>query len=287
MFADNRFVQRLITSSTAALTSGAGKQVFDVSTLGAVVDAVVRTTAHYTETLASDEGPLEPLLARTISAVAAGLSNQLAGTGAPRALLAKGQLIELAQFAFEEVARQPLQMLGTTPDPRKTALAQVLGSVTRALGDAPAKLLNGEGLLTLTKIALHTGLQNAGKLLDFDTLSPRGNLLCSVLQQIFSPLSAAPPVSGFATQQVLLEVARRLLPLASANAIALVQNDNLLKHAIERTLSLALGALDGRVNAANLPVLLEGVVRQVLWDELDLQEEAALTRAAIGILRAA
>lgn len=46
-------------------------------------------------------------------------------------------------------------------------------------------------------------------------------------------------------------------------------------------------SLDGRIDSANVPLLLEGLVREVLWYEFDLDDHAALVRAATAIVRAA
>ena len=52
-------------------------------------------------------------------------------------------------------------------------------------------------------------------------------------------------------------------------------------------LALASGALEARINGDNLPDVIEGILREVAWEDLDLADDAAVAEAAEDVLRAA
>ena len=84
-----------------------------------------------------------------------------------------------------------------------------------------------------------------------------------------------------------MDVVERVVSVASANLESLEQKPKLIAAAIAAALSLARGALSGRINGANLAPLVEELLVHSLWDELDPSDEQKLKEAALEILRAA
>jgi hypothetical protein len=289
LFSDEKILQELISSTMEVLSSREGKEVFSEETVSAILKEALDVTAENIETLIKSDHPRKQLLAATLGAIAQGLSAQLTGNGSVQALLSKSQLVELTSIALQEVARHPEKLLGDDlGEARKTALAQIIGSVAGALGDDPVRLVNGASFLELLRDTLKVGVQNADKLLDLDTEDPKVNLLYRITQEIASAVVVAEDSRDLLSRDVFVGIVRRVLPVASANLGPVIETgDRIIGRTVTLVLNLAQGVLENRINGANLPYLVGGLLIQVLWEELALEDEAAVVNAANTILRAA
>lgn len=288
LFSDNNAVQDLIQSTVEALSEG--EKVFSPETFRAVVSAALDVVRDNAEMLIDPDEPSEQLLADAVSAVAGSLSSTLAGGGTAVNLLSRTQLVELARIVFEEVAAHPEHLLGEdAADVEETALAQTIGSVTRALGKEPGLLVTGDGFVRLLRGTLEVAVLNADKLIDFGGPATSDNLLFKVLKQIVDVIKdEANDPRGLVTRDVFLEIAERALPLVSANLEPLLGNEpDLVGDTVTKVLGLASGPLEDRTNGANLPLLTEELLRRALWGELNLDEETAVVNAAKDALRTA
>ena len=289
LFSDEKILQELISSTMEVLSSREGKEVFAEETVSAILKEALDVTAENIETLIKPDHPRKQLLAATLGAIAQGLSAQLAGNGSVRALLSKRQLVELTSIVFKEVARNPEKLLGDgLGEARKTALAQIIGSVAGALGDDPVRLVNGAGFVELLRDTLKVGVQNADKLLDLESEDPKANLLYRITQEIASAVVAAEDSRDLLSRDAFVGIVRRVLPVASANLGPVIETRApIIGRTVTVALNLAEGVLENRINEANLPDLVGELLIQVLWDELALEDEAAIVNAANTILRAA
>ena len=288
LFSEKKILQELIKSTVSALKSQSGRQLFAPETVGAVLQAALEVAGENVETLFDPDDPQEQLLATALEALAKSFSSTLAGGGGIEDLLSRNQRVELAKIIFQEVARHPEQLLDVNEsDARKMAVAQIVGSVARALGDDPGLLINGEGFVELVRIAVGVAFQNADKLLDLESLSPRENMLFAVLHQTVTGMENGDP-RGLIGRDVFLELVDRILPVASANLELLLDDAaKLVEETVRTALDLAHGELENRINGLNLPILIEGLLLEVLWDELNLDEATAVLLSATEILRAA
>src|SRR5262245_40924042 len=186
LFSDKKILQGLIASTAQALTDATGRSLFDEETVAAVVAGALAVAGQNISTLIDPQDPQKQLLARAVSAMALGFSTQLGAHPSLKSLLSRQQLIDLTQVVFAEVARHPETLLGGGPpgDARTSALAQVIGSVARALGDNPGRLVDGQGLQEIVRIALAAAVQNAGSLLDLAHADPTTNLLFRALNDV-------------------------------------------------------------------------------------------------------
>ncbi len=76
--------------------------------------------------------------------------------------------------------------------------------------------------------------------------------------------------------------------MVSANVgILVAEQSPLVKQSTAKALELAQGALEGRIDGTNLPVLIRELLVAVAWKELDLEDDADVVTAASRILRAA
>ncbi len=286
LLTENKGLQSLIQHTTAVLADRQWDKLFSAATAGAVLGEVLEVARENIETLIRPDQPQEQFLAQALAAMAGSLSAKLAGGGKIQDLLSCRQVVELAQVVLRETAENPELLIGSdASDPRKTVVAQVIASVARALGDEPTLLTNGQGIIELTGIALRVTLQNVHDLIDIDTTSPTANLLCQILQEIVSTLTHEEDPRALISRKSIQEIVERLLPLVSANLESLSGKPKIVGIALDAALTLARGALAGRINGSNLAPLAEHLLTQALWDELDLKDDAALKQAALLFLR--
>ena len=288
VFSDDAVLQELISRTVTAMTGATGKKVFSAETVSAVLCEVLSVAAENIETLIDSTNPQKQLLANATTAVAQSLSGALAGGGTVRDLLSRQQLVSLMAVVFKEVAKHPEQLLGDTKlGDRKAAIAQIIGSVARALGDDPHRFVNGEGFVILVETAMQTAAKNADKLLNLDTTNTRDNVLFSVIQQTIDAILDKGDPRQLLNREVFLDLTERILPVVSANLAGLVEAPRAVRDAVGTALDLAQGELKGRINGENLPALIVDLLTEVLWNELDLTEAGAVLRSATGTLKAA
>ncbi len=290
VFTDDVLLSSFIQNTVKALTSSQASKVFGKETVSAIVQAALLTVTENIETLVDEKDPQRQILAETITALANGLGQKLAGNASVRDLLSKRQLIELTSFIFAEVARHPEQLLHSVDDDElKTVLAQIIGSTAKALGDDPKRLVNGDTYVTLVQTALQVGLQNADKLLKLDTTKVRDNILYQVIKEAADAVTLDSDPRRLMSREVFVHTITGILPVVSANLGPLLGNK--IKEPVKNTIStlLTLAAsgqpLENLVNGANLAPLIEEILLQVLREELDVRDTAAVIDTARIILK--
>ena len=285
----NVALQHFIQKAVRALTNAQGKKLFSENTVSAIVLAGLETLRDHAVSLIDPDTPEKQLLADALSAMAQGLTGTLAGGGTIKDLLTPTQVTQLASILFNEIARHPERLLGDdVDDPKKTVLAQILGSVARALGDDPGRLVMGDGFVELLQVAITVVCHNADILLNLDSTNPRTNLLFDVLKQAIAAIDPTNDTRGLVGRDVFLDIVKRILPIISANPEVILNGaPTAVKNTLAKALELATGVLENRINGANLPVLIEQLLLRVLWEELNLTEDTAVVREATAILRAA
>jgi hypothetical protein len=288
VFSDDAVLQELISRTVKAMTDTTGKKVFSSETVSAVLGEALSVAAENIETLIDPANPQKQLLANATTAVAQSLSGALAGGGTVKDLLSRQQRVSLMGVVFKEVAKHPEQLLGDAEvGDRKAALAQIIGSVARALGDDPRRFVNGEGFVMLVETVMQTAAKNADKLLNLDTTNTRDNVLFAVIQQTVDAILDKGDPRQLLNREVFLNLAEQILPVVSANLAGLDEAPQAVRDAVGVALVLAQGELQGRINGESLPVLIVELLTEVLWKELDLTEPSAVLRSATEALKAA
>jgi hypothetical protein len=289
LLTDKKVLQELVARTTTVLADQQWGKTFSKATGGAVLNAVLEVTRENIETIIDPKQPRQQLLAQALAAMAGSLSAKLAGGGSIQDLLSHRQVVNLSRMVLEAVARHPEQLLaGGGSDPRKAVLAQVIASVARALGDEPTLLTNGEGFLKLVHTGLRVTVNNADRLVDTDSANPTTNLLFGILTQVVSTVAAAEDPRHLINREVFGEVIERVLPLVSANLEKIMGDQpKVVAESLVVALELAQKTLPNRINGANLPALVEGLLVRALWEELKLDDSDAVRTAALLILRAA
>ena len=288
LFSDQKILQQLIQRTLTALTDTQGRKLFAPETVPAVLQAALEVVRDNVETLVDPEDPQQQLLACAASAVARSLASALAGGGKVKDLLSKAQLVDLTKAVFQEVAKHPEQLLGkNVDDVKRTALAQIIGSVASGLGEDPLLLVNGAGFVQLVKSALPVAIRNADKLLNLESADPATNGLFKVIEQIQSGISGGGDKRKLVGVEVFLEIAQYVLPIASAHTdvFAAATRIRPIEATVAKALELANTTFANRINGANLPGLIGELLHSVLDDNLSLDETNAVETATLRILR--
>lgn len=287
VFTDHKLLAVFISKTVSALTSPQAGKVFGPETVASIVHGALDAVTENIETLIDPNTPEKQILADTVTAIANGLGKRLAGDATARDLLSTRQLIDLAKFAFSEVAKHPEQLLGDGDDELKTVLAQIIGSTAKALGDNPSQLVTGAGFLTLVQAAVQTGVLNADKLLKLDTSNVKDNVLFQITQQAAEAVLENKDPRKLMSRDVFVATVTGMLPIVSANLDGLTNGKvkKPVKTVITTALDLASDALQNRVNGANLPVLIGELLIGVLQEEVDITEAVAVVDAAKLILK--
>lgn len=288
LLSDTQGLQELIQRTTGVLADRQWDTLFSSATAGAVLHEVLEVTRENVETLIKPGQPQTQFLAQALSAMAGSLSSKLAGGGSIQDLLSRRQVLDLTRLVLNEVARSPELMLGDAKgDPKQTVLAQVIGSVAKALGDDPTLVTHGQGVIQITEIALRVALNNADTLIDTSKLNPSTNRLYKILRDVVITLSTEKDPRKLLTRPVFLDVVGRVLPLISSNVAALDKSPKIIGEVIAGVLALSRGELEGRIDGANLGFLIEEVLRRVVWDKLDMADAVKLRDTALLILQTA
>jgi len=275
----------LIARTVEVLTSTQASKLFTDATVSAILRETLEVVRENVETLIDPKNPREQLLASALSAMAQSLATNLAGGGDVKSLLSSRQLVDLVRVVFNEVAKHPEQLLDENlDDAKRTALAQIIGSVASALGDDPTRLVNGASFIELVRIALQVAVQNADNLLDLESAGLRSNVLFQALHQMAGTILEQGDRRKIVSRDVFVEMVRRVLPIVSANIDLLAGKP--VAETVRTALDLASGALKARINGANLPILVEQLLRAVLSEELNLTEITAVELVARQILKA-
>jgi len=275
----HKILQQLVTGTVKAIVDGPG--IFSKGTVAAILKNSLVALGENIGTLIDPDNPERLFLVETIAALTAGLTAPLS-SGKLKDLLSTQQLISLSQIVFYEVAQHPEQLLESKKgDPKMTALAQIVGSVSEALGEDPKKLINGAGLLTLLQTAIRTAGQNIDKLLKLGTQNPADNLLCRILQAL---------TEGFKAQglpeEMFADTACRVIVTASNNlGFVTGGKPDVIPGLITKLMTLTAGQeIWNRLNSGNSPAVFEGLLRRVFFDNLDLENAGDVEAAVKKIL---
>jgi hypothetical protein len=289
VFIKNDVLRSLLKNTVRELTAAEARDLFHGAAVEHVLVAALETVAENSETLIDPSTPQKEFLSKAVAAMAQGLASDLAGPGKVKDLFSTRQLIELAKITFTQVADHPERLLGgATTNPRRTALAQILGSVAASLGNDPTRLATGAGLMELIETAVQVAVKNQDKLLNLSNDDPRSNLLHTILAAVSSGLLDAGANGRLVDRDTWVEIGQRILPLVSNNLDQIIGTDgHLIRETITAALALGSGALENRLNADNFPELVEGLLRTVLLDRLSPTDAAAVATAAGQVLRLA
>jgi hypothetical protein len=291
-FHGKEMVQVLIRDTATVLGGKRWTELFSEQTAAVILQQALSISSEHMETmLRAPDGSQKQFAAQALVAMAESLSKSLAGNGNVHGLFSKSQLLDLTKIVLGEVARNPKKLLdGADEDPKKTVLAQAIGSMARALGDDPRKFVSGAGFIQLSRIALNVAVQNADQLIDLEKATPATNLLYEAIHQVVAAIGETGDLRKLVTQETFIEISRRVLPVVSANVTRMLDEEDqeLVKRVASTALELAASDdFKGRINGNNIAILIGELLTRTLWEELNLDEQTAVANAAREVLRAA
>ena len=287
LLGDGEILGEIVGGSVEVLSTSRVAAILGREAISTLLVTGLDATAQNVETLVTPDDPRRPLVAHTIASLAEGLSDELAGGPAARNLLSRRQRVALAGVAFERVAAAPEILLGgVSSEPRATALAQIIASVTAGLGESPQRLLTGRGLLELLSTALRVGARNAGGLLDLADSDPGSNPLFRIVRELATAMQEEEDPRQLLARDVFAELLQRTLPVVSANLGALLgSGEPVVQRTAALAFELAAHSLAGRVNGDNFPTLVSELLSGVLRREIDPARRDAVVKRAKRILR--
>jgi len=284
---DKEVVQQLVARSLTALTQAEGAEpLFSKASVALILKTGLDILGENAALLIDPDSPEEQLLADAFAALTAGLSGTV-GNGNFRKLFSAAQLVKLAQIILNQVAANP-EALVAGDDPQRTALAQIIGSVAKALGNGPQQILTAAGAIELLRTAAMVAVNNADKLLDLDTDDPTTNILYRVLSEYVTAVLSADDPRKLLNRETVLKTAQLILTAASANLDRILRDDDeLVKLAVERALVLANDSLQNRINGQNMPQVIVTLFVGILRETIDMADDDAVHAAIVTELDAA
>ncbi|MDA8138655.1 MAG: hypothetical protein M0036_08370 [Desulfobacteraceae bacterium] len=210
------------------------------------------------------------------------------GHGRPiKDLFDREQMVALTKIVLESVANHSyLVTMPAGAGDRDSALAQIIGAVSFPMAQAPDHLRTKQTLLTILQMAMTIAGHNSDRLVASGGSGPAKSILFRTIQQVVTAVSAGEDQRGLVQREEFLEIVRRILPVVSANIQPLMKdNSRQVEQTIRQALVLSTSALSFQINGANLPRLIEQLLVQILWEELDLGDDKAVEGTARLILR--
>jgi hypothetical protein len=281
-----KIIQSFLQKTVDELTKGNAKDIFSERTFAEISKIGLETLANNIATLIDPNNPQRKLLDETIAALATSLSTTLTD-GKLGKLFTSKQLIKLSQDVFQEVAKNPQQLLGITKKdtPELTALAQIIASVAKSLGDDPKKLVTGEGALALLRTAIQATANNAEKLLRLDTADSTKNLLYQLLQKTVNELTK-PTAKDIFSEATVAEVMKIGLETLGNNISTLIDPKNPQRVFLAESIAALTSSLSTTLAGKNLRTLISGPQITDL-SRIIFQEVAKNPQQLLGITKQA
>ncbi len=268
------FLTNLVTALAQKLadtTATGPTSLFSLEILPQVSEVALGVLANNAQSLINPQNPEQQLLAEALSRVSLALAADFHGDQKLpeklKALLSQDHLLSLLQTVFGAVAQHPDALLqGVENDPKRSALAQIVGSVALAVSKDTKNLLNGDGLVKLLGVGLQAFANNPDRLLDLNTKDPKQNILAQVLTSV-STAAAKNLESGgrnLLTGETLIQLMDTALETVSKNTDGFKKEPDIVTMVLDRLFFAASHTLANDMDAVNLVLSFAPVLRQAL-----------------------
>ena len=275
LLTDNPILERTISRSLAALTET--DSIFSEASVAIILAEGLHAVGENVATLIDTSSSQRAFLADAISGMSLSLASSLSD-GNLKDLFSMQQLIDLTEIVLKEVAEDPERLLGDTSDDlKKSVLVQIIASVSAAFGSDPKMITTGERAVSLVEDVMNIALMNADKLLDISTDDPQTNLLYQIIQSTVSMIIDADDPRHLLNKKVIHAVIINILEIASNNIdVIAVDQQQIIKDAIRQVISIASDALEDKINGSNLPTLIAAILKDGIYNDLDLNDDGAV-----------
>ncbi|MFP3871111.1 MAG: hypothetical protein ACLFVT_09570 [Syntrophobacteria bacterium] len=221
--------------------------------------------------LIDPEQPGKQLLVDALERVILSLSDRLHGDRDLcvflREVFSREHLVEIVQEVFEAVARNPEALLHDVDgDARRSALAQVIGSVAVAARSDTRGLLSGENYTELIAVALQAFAGNPDRLLDLDTTDPMENVMAQVMTAVVQAgaQQMEDGMRNLMNGEMLVEMVEAALGVVSKNVEGFVREPEIVSMVMVRLLQAASNLMANELDGENLLAVFPPVVAAAL-----------------------
>jgi hypothetical protein len=288
-------LRQLLTGVAQQLAASARTQppgMFTPDLLKDVAAIALEVTATNAARLIVPSDPRKQLLRDALGQITTGFLSALQRGGevehALRTTLSRANLLAITRQGFAAVAANPTGWLGPEGgDPRKAALAQVIGAIAQAIAEDPAHLLNGDDYARLVGIALEAVARNPDRLLRLDTADPRQQVLTRVITAVMSSASKNVAAGGrnLLTGDALREVIATAITAVSSNVDGFEKAPDIVTVVADRLLHASSAVLKNELDANTLlrvfgPILSAALKRRSVLDASDADLILPLLNAA-------
>ena len=270
------FLTNLFAGVAGQLASSAAKEppgLFSPEVLKDVIEAALDILAVNVTQLIDSDNPEKQLLVDALERVILSLSDDFHKEKKMSVILkgffSRPQLVEIIQEIFEAVARNPDSLLqGVNGDAKRSALAQIIGSIAATISTKAKQLLNGEDYLDLLTVALRAFAKNPDRLLNLDTNDPMENVMAQVIEAIIQASVKNLEGGGrnLLNGEILVELIEVALTVVSKNVNGFLQEPEIVAMVMDRLMNAASNVLANELDAENLMLVFPAILREALRD---------------------
>lgn len=276
------FLAYLFTSLATGLADNNPSNLFTLDVLKEVIVIALEATSNNVHLLINPKKPEEQLLSDALKQVLLAFSDDFTEnetfSDIASGLFSRNNLVQIIAVVFDEVSKNPEALLHkVSDDNKKSALAQVIGSVTAAIAAEPLRLLNGEDFTELIDIVFQAFVKNPDRLIDLSKASPTTNVMYQVIVQILESVRENRERGGrdLLTGQWLLTSLDTALSVVSKNTDAF--NDEahkaIVKQTLDKLLYVASNSHANVLDAENLVAIFGPVLTSTLGESSILGDD--------------
>jgi hypothetical protein len=258
----HEFLSQLFTQTAQQLIEAgqAGPQALFTPDLAQnIITLSLDILAQNARQLINPKDPREQLLVQALGRVILSFSGELQqDRDLPQILAAafsQKQLTGIVAEVFRAVAENPTGLLpGKDGDPKRSALAQIMGAVAAVVSQDTKRLMTGAGYVELFGVALQSFALNPDRLLNLNTADPLDNVMAKVMTAVLT--TAADNLRDRRRHllwgDVLLQTTEIALAGVSKNTEGFLAEPEIVTLVLERLLDAASGPQANILDAENL-----------------------------------
>jgi hypothetical protein len=287
----HEFLSQLFTGTVKLLAEAgqAGPQALLTPDLARdVIALALDTLSQNARQLVDPQNPQEQLLVQALERIIIAFSEEFhEDPDLPRVLaetFSQRQVAAIIREVFAAVAKNPEGLLpGRDDDPRRSALAQILGSVAAVVSRDSRRLLTPEGYIELLQVALEAFALNPDRLINLDTADPLDNVMAKVMTAVLMAATDNLEEGGrhLLWGEVLLQAMEAALGAVSKNTEGFLAEPAIVILVLKRLLVAASGGQANVLDAENLLLVFSPLLIRALEEGrgiLDEEDEELILR---------
>ena len=260
-----------VGTELARSSSGDPPGIFTPEISKDIIEVALQVLADHLPTLADPADPQKQLLVDALHRLALSMRDDFHTDKKLSTLLdglfTRQQLVNLTRIVFTAVSRNPDGLLqGVDDDSRRSALAQIIGSVAASISADAKHFLSGDDYLDLFAVALQAFMVNPDRLLSLDTADPADNAMARVITAVVDSVvkNAQSEGRNLLNGDLLVAAVETALSVVSKNVDGFAREPEIVSMVMDRLLNAAASVLANELDAENLIVALEAVLPMAL-----------------------